>query len=122
MAKQSLREVKRIYRHKRIRKDMSGTPDRLRLCIHRSLKNFSVSIIDDTSHKVLMGMSTLAKDLREKLKTGGNIKAAEIFGEVFGKEAIAKGYRKVAFDRGGYMYHGRVKAFADAARTAGLEF
>ena len=101
---------------------MVGTPERPRLCFHRSLKNVSVSIIDDTSGKVLMGMSTLAKDLRTKLKSGGNIKAAEVLGEAFGKEAIAKGYRKVSFDRGGYMYHGRVKAFADAARKAGLEF
>ncbi|MBF0593761.1 MAG: 50S ribosomal protein L18 [Candidatus Omnitrophica bacterium] len=115
-------EIKRVYRHQRIRRQMVGTPDRPRICVHRSLKNFSVSIIDDTSAKVLMGMSTLAKDFKAKLKTGGNIKAAELLGEMFGKDAIAKGYRKLAFDRGGYKYHGRVKAFADAARKAGLEF
>ena len=115
-------EIKRIYRHRRIRKQMVGTPERPRLCLHRSLKNISASIIDDTTAKVLMGMSTLAKDLRTTLKSGGTIKAAAVLGEAFGKEAIAKGYRKVAFDRGGYMYHGRVKAFADAARKAGLEF
>ncbi len=115
-------EIKRVYRHRRIRKQMVGTMERPRLCLHRSLKNISVSIIDDTSGKVLMGMSTLAKSIRATLKSGGNIKAAEILGEVFGKDAIAKGYRKVAFDRGGYKYHGRVKAFADAARKVGLEF
>ena len=117
-----LTEIKRVYRHNRIRRSMTGTSERPRLCVHRSLKNFSVSLVDDTSRKVLMGMSTLAKDLRTKLKTGGNVKAAEMLGEAFAKEAIAKGHQKVAFDRGGYMYHGRVKAFADAARKAGLEF
>lgn len=115
-------EIKRIYRHRRIRKQMVGTPERPRLCLHRSLKNISVSIIDDTTGKVLMGMSTLAKDVKASIKTGGNMKAAEVLGELFGKNAIAKGYRKVAFDRGGYLYHGRVKAFAEAARKAGLEF
>ena len=118
----NIKEIKRVYRHRRVRKQMTGTPERPRLCLHRSLKNISASIIDDTSGKVLMGMSTLAKDIKATLKNGGNIKAAEILGGVFGKEAIAKGYRKVAFDRGGYMYHGRIKAFADAARKAGLEF
>ena len=96
----NIKEIKRVYRHRRIRKQMVGTPERPRLCFHRSLKNVSASIIDDTSGKVLMGMSTLSKDLRAKLKSGGNIIAAGVFGEVFGKEAIAKGYRKVAFDRG----------------------
>ena len=119
----NIKEIKRVYRHRRIRRQMVGTPERPRLCLHRSLKNISVSIVDDTSGKILMGMSTLAKDFRAKSgSSGGNIKAAEIFGEVFGKEAIAKGYRKVAFDRAGYKYHGRVKAFAEAARKAGLEF
>jgi len=118
----NITEIKRVYRHRRIRKQMSGTPERPRLCLHRSLKNISASIIDDSSGKVLMGMSTLAKTIRTIQKAGGNIKAAQILGESFGKDAIAKGYRKVAFDRGGYKYHGRVKAFADAARKAGLEF
>lgn len=115
-------EIKRVYRHRRIRREMTGTPERPRLCVHRSLKNFSVSLIDDTSRKIIMGMSTLAKDMRTKLKSGGNVKAAEALGEAFAKEVMAKGYLKVAFDRGGYQYHGRIKAFADAARKAGLEF
>ena len=102
---------------------MTGTTDRPRLCAHRSLKNFSACIVDDVSGKVLLGKSTLAKDIREKTKNiGGNIKAAEILGEALAKDAIAKGIRKVSFDRGGYMYHGRIKAFADAARKSGLEF
>jgi large subunit ribosomal protein L18 len=118
----NISEIKRVYRHRRIRKFMSGSPERPRLCLHRSLKNISASIIDDSSGKVLIGMSTLAKEVKSLVKNGGNIKAAEVLGDVFGKFAITKGYRKVAFDRGGYIYHGRIKAFADAARKAGLEF
>ncbi|MBF0570115.1 MAG: 50S ribosomal protein L18 [Candidatus Omnitrophica bacterium] len=118
----NISETKRIYRHQRIRRGMVGTPERPRLCIHRSLKNISASLIDDTTRKVLMGVTTLAKDVKAQIKTGGNVKAAEILGGAFAKEAIAKGYKKVAFDRGGYLYHGRVKAFAEAARKEGLEF
>ena len=118
----NITETKRIFRHRRIRKTMSGTSERPRMCVHRSLKNISVSIIDDSTGKVLMGMSTLAKEIKGKLKTGGNIKAAEVLGEAFAKVAVAKGIKAVSFDRGGYIYHGRVKAFADAARKAGLEF
>jgi large subunit ribosomal protein L18 len=119
----NIKEIKRVYRHRRIRKTMAGTTDRPRLCVHRSLKNISACIIDDTTRKVILGKSTLAKDLREKTKNmGGNIKAAAILGEALAKDAIAKGIRKVSFDRGGYMYHGRIKAFADAARKSGLEF
>ncbi|NTV28904.1 MAG: 50S ribosomal protein L18 [Candidatus Omnitrophica bacterium] len=119
----NIKEIKRSFRHKRIRRKMSGTAEQPRLCLHRSLKNLSACIVDDTVGKVLLGMSTLAKDVREKTKNnGGNIKAAEMLGEALAKDAIAKGIRRVAFDRGGYMYHGRIKAFADAARKAGLEF
>ena len=118
----NIKEIKRIYRHRRIRKTMSGSAERPRMCVHRSLKNMSVSVIDDVSGKVLMGLSTLAKELKGKVKNGGNIKAAEALGEAFAKLAVAKGIKAVSFDRGGYMYHGRVKAFADAARKAGLEF
>ncbi|MBF0618866.1 MAG: 50S ribosomal protein L18 [Candidatus Omnitrophica bacterium] len=118
----NIKEVKRQFRHKRIRKDMVGTTERPRLCVHRSLNNISASIIDDTTQKVLMGKSTLAKDVKVKIKNGGNIKAAEVLGEALALEAVAKGIKKVAFDRGGYQYHGRIKAFADAARKAGLEF
>ncbi len=101
---------------------MSGSSDRPRMCVHRSLKNISVSIIDDSTGKVLMGLSTLAKDIKGKIKNGGNVKAAEALGDAFARLAVGKGITKVAFDRGGYLYHGRVKAFADAARKAGLEF
>ncbi len=112
----------RIYRHQRIRKVLSGTNQRPRLCLHRSLNNLMAQIIDDAAGKILLGKSTLAKDVRSKSKTGGNISAAAVLGQAVAQEAIQKGIKKVAFDRGGYLYHGRIKAFAEAARQAGLEF
>ncbi len=118
----NIKEHKRISRHERIRKGIAGTTERPRLCLHRSLNNLQAQIIDDTSAKVIIGKSTLAKDVKSKIKTGGNIKAAVILGESVAAEAIKKGIKKVAFDRGGYLYHGRVKAFAEAARKGGLEF
>ena len=79
-------------------------------------------IIDDISGKVLFGLSTLDKNLRSKIKSGGNITAASLLGETLAQRAKAKGINKVCFDRGGYLYHGRVKAFAEGARKGGLEF
>ena len=116
------KEQKRNSRHQRIRKTMSGTPQRPRLCVHRSLKNIQAQIIDDASGKILFGMSTLAKDIRTKIKSGGNVSAATALGERLAQEATKKGIKVVCFDRGGYQYHGRVKAFAEAARKGGLEF
>ena len=101
---------------------MTGTADRPRLCVHRSLSNFYAQVIDDNQGKVLLGMSTLGKNIVQKIKYGGNIKAASALGEVFAAEAQKKGITKVSFDRGGYLYHGRVKAFADGARKGGMEF
>lgn len=118
----SLKEQQRIFRHERLRKVISGTSDRPRLCIHKSVNNLQAQIIDDSSGKILLGKSTLAKDLKTKIKTGGNVSAAEILGQAFADEAVKKGIKKVCFDRGGYLYHGRIKAFAEAARKAGLEF
>ncbi len=118
----SIKEQKRTYRHSRIRKGMAGSTDRPRLCLHRSLNNLQAQIIDDAAGKILLGKSTLAKDVRGKLKTGGNVQAATVLGEAVAQEAVKKGITKVCFDRGGYLYHGRVKAFAEAARKAGLEF
>lgn len=114
--------LKRNYRHTRIRKKISGTVERPRLCIHRSLNNLTAQVIDDTQHKVLFGMSTLAKEIKGSVKSAGNIQAATKFGQVFAKKAQEKGIKKVSFDRGGYPYHGRIKAFAEAARQEGLEF
>lgn len=122
MKKINPRELQRIYRHRRIRKKSAGTTERPRLCVHRSLKNFAAQIVNDEASKVLVGMSTLDKGIRSKLKNAGNVKAAEALGEAFASKAKEKGITKVCFDRGGFKYHGRVKAFADAARKAGLEF
>ena len=117
-----LRETRRSGRHERIRKGLAGTSEMPRLCVHRSLKNFYAQVVDDTQGKVLFGVSTLDKKVRAKLKAGGNINAATALGEVMASLAKTKGVSKVCFDRGGYLYHGRIKAFADAARKGGLQF
>jgi large subunit ribosomal protein L18 len=116
------KELKRNGRHARIRKKVTGTADRPRVCIHRSLNNFQAQAIDDSQGKVLFGMSTLGKDIAKNFKYGGNIEAASILGEAFAAGAKKKGITKVCFDRGGYLYHGRVKAFAEGARKGGMEF
>ena len=122
MVKSKDREAKRIGRHNRLRKKIVGSPDRLRLCVHRSINNLTAQVVDDVQQKVILGASTLAKDFRSKIKAGGNVDAASAFGEFFAQKAKQKGITKVCFDRGGYVYHGRVKAFAEAARKSGLEF
>lgn len=116
------RRTPRATRQRRIRTRVIGTPERPRLNVFRSLKNISVQIIDDMEGKVLLGVSTLDKDLKDKIKYGGNVKAASILGEALASKAKSKGISKVSFDRGGYLYHGRIKALAEAARKAGLEF
>lgn len=121
--KASDRELKRVARHDRIRQKMVGTPARPRLCVHRSLKNFSAQLIDDTQGKTLLGMSTQDKTVLDRIqKKGGNIAAATVLGEVFAAAIKNRGFTAVAFDRSGYVYHGRVKAFAEAARQQGLVF
>ena len=118
----SVSEHKRVNRHARIRKVISGTTERPRLCVHRSIKNMQAQIIDDSTGKVILGKSTLVKDIRTRIKYAGNVDGAAVLGESMAAEAIKKGIKKVSFDRGGYLYHGRVKAFAEAARKGGLEF
>ena len=122
MADVKNKELKRIGRHQRIRKKVAGTSDQPRLCVHRSLNNFYAQIINDNSGKVLFGMSTIEKGISKKIKYGGNINAASALGDVFAVEVQKKGFKKICFDRGGYLYHGRVKAFAEAARKGGMEF
>jgi large subunit ribosomal protein L18 len=112
----------RNRRHKRIRKQVSGTPERPRLCVYRSLNNIYAQIVDDTAGKTLAAASTLDPSLKKQKGHKGNIDAAKLAGEMIGKKALKAGIKQVVFDRGGYLYHGRVKALAAAAREAGLEF
>jgi large subunit ribosomal protein L18 len=110
----------RVKRHLRVRKKVSGTPERPRLSVYRSEKNIYAQIIDDVNAVTLVSASTLDKDLN--LKVGGNKEAAKLVGELIAKKALDKGITEVVFDRGGYVYHGRVQVLADSAREAGLKF
>ena len=101
---------------------MSGTPQKPRLVVHRSLKNISAQVLDDTVGKVLFSLSTKDKSIKQKFASGGNLKSAVLFGELFAIAAKQKGLSKVIFDRAGYLYHGRVKSFAEALRKGGMEF
>ena len=112
----------RQIRHMRVRNKISGTPERPRLNVYRSLNNIYVQIIDDVAQNTLVSASTLDEEIKSKLKATGNKEAAKAVGELIAKRAIEKGIKVVVFDRGGYIYHGRVKELADAAREAGLEF
>lgn len=116
------KELSRLKRHVRSRLKMRGSADCPRLVVRRSLKNLSAQIVDDTQNKIIFSSSTKEKEVNAKFPCAGNVKAAEFFGEVFGRKAKEKGVTKIIFDRAGYLYHGRVKAFADALRKAGLEF
>lgn len=121
MAQES-RKDRRVARHARVRKTINGTPERPRLCVYRSLKNISVQIIDDVNKITLVSASSLDKELKSEIGYGGNKDAAKLVGEAIAKRALAKGIETVSFDRGGFLYHGRVKELADGAREAGLKF
>ena len=120
MINKTSRNEARKARHARIRNKVSGTSELPRLCVFRSLKNISVQIIDDEKGVTLVSASSLDKDLN--IKIGGNIEASKLVGALVAKKAKKAKIEKVVFDRGGYLYHGRVKALADAARENGLEF
>jgi len=122
MAKQNKKVLLRIKRHRHIRRKMSGTKDTPRLVIRRSLTNMYAQLIDDIKGNVLLSSSTNDTEIKSMFPYRGNIKAADAFGQLFAKKALDKGYKKVVFDRAGYRYHGRVKAFADSARKGGLQF
>jgi len=122
MAKKNSRNDKRLNRHTRVRKDLFGTPERPRLCVYRSLANISAQIIDDVSGHTLVSASTLDKDVKAQAAYGGNKNASKLVGETLAKKALEKGIDTVCFDRGGFLYHGRVKELADGARSAGLKF
>lgn len=114
----------RTKRHERIRKKVVGTTERPRLSVYRSLSHMYAQIVDDVKGNTLAAASTIDKELKGKDKKAGkgNIGAAKQVGELIAKKALQKGIKRVVFDRGGYLYHGRVKALADAARESGLEF
>ena len=109
---------KRLKRHKRVRAKISGTSERPRLCVYRSLQNIYVQIIDDTCGKTLVSASSVEKDFG----SGGTKDEAKKVGELAAKRALEKGISDVVFDRGGYLYHGRIEALAEGAREAGLKF
>src|SRR5262245_45104712 len=121
MLRVSSNEV-RLRIHERIRKRVNGSPARPRLAVYRSNKHIYAQIIDDSKGATLTAASTLDVDAKRDLKHGGNIAAAKAVGKLVAERAKAKGVESVLFDRGGYLYHGRVKALADAAREAGLKF
>ena len=121
MAKES-RNDKRLKRHERVRKNLYGTPEKPRPCVYRSNKNISAQIIDDVSGTTLVAASSLDKDLKAEIANGGNKDAAKMVGEAIAKTAAAKGIEEVAFDRGGFLYHGRVAKLAEGAREGGLKF
>ena len=121
MAKETKNE-KRVKRHARVRKNLFGTPERPRLCVYRSNKNISAQIIDDVNGVTLVSASSLDKELKGEIGYGGNKEAAKKVGEALAKRALAKGIEEVCFDRGGFLYHGRVEQLAEGAREAGLKF
>ncbi len=111
------------FRKKRVRgKLFAGGILRPRLAVYRSLKYLYAQIIDDTKGTTLSSVSTLDKDIKDKIKSGKSIESAKVLGEFMAKKALATGIKEVCFDRAGRIYHGRIKAFADAARQAGLKF
>ena len=121
VSKESRQEI-RAKKHMKIRNRFSGTAERPRLAVFRSNNHVYAQVIDDVAGKTLVSASTLEKDIKAELKNTDDIDAASKIGDVVAKRAIEKGIKAVVFDRGGYIYHGKVKALADAAREAGLEF
>lgn len=122
MLKLDPKNVARRRVHLRIRSRLHGRPQAPRLNVFRSLKHIYAHVIDDTRGHTLVSASSLDKEVRKTLKTGGNVAAAKVVGRVLAERAKAAGISRVVFDRGGYAYHGRVKSLADAAREGGLRF
>jgi len=122
MNAQKERRNNRLRRHRRVRKRVFGTPERPRLAVYRALRHVYAQIIDDTAGRTLASASTLSPEIREGLPNSGNCDAARAVGKRLAEKALAHGIRAVVFDRGGFKYHGRIKALADAARDGGLVF
>ncbi|MGH9717731.1 MAG: 50S ribosomal protein L18 [Candidatus Acidiferrales bacterium] len=116
------REAHRQRVHMRMRKRVSGTAERPRLCVHRSARHIRAQVIDDVLARTVVSASSLDKDVRAQIRGGGNVAASKVVGKIIAERARAKGIENVVFDRGGYQYHGRVRALAEAAREAGLKF
>ena len=121
VSKKSRTEV-RLKKHRRLRNRFAGTAERPRLAVFRSNNHMYAQIIDDTVGNTLVSASTLQKDVKAELEKTNNVEAAAKLGEVIAKKALDKGITNVVFDRGGFIYQGKIKALADAAREAGLEF
>ena len=121
VSKKSRSEV-RLKKHKRMRNRFSGTAERPRLSVFRSNNHMYAQIIDDTVGNTLVAASTLEKDVKSELKKTNDVEAAAFVGKAIAEKALEKGIKEVVFDRGGFIYQGKVKALADAAREAGLEF
>jgi large subunit ribosomal protein L18 len=109
-------------RRLRVRKKVKGTADRPRLAVYKSLNHIYAQIVDDDAERTLVAASSLSKEIRAEIKSGGNVEAARVIGGLIARRALEKNIRKLVFDRGGYVYHGRLKALADAVRAAGIEF
>jgi len=116
------KQKNRVQRKKRIRSGITGSSECPRMSVYRSLNHCYVQLIDDVSSRTLIGVSTLSKELKGKFDKTGNIDAAKAVGELLAEKALASNIKKVVFDRNGFLYHGRVKALADGARSKGLEF
>ena len=122
MLKKADKNANRLQRHKRVRRKITGTTQRPRLCVFRSSNNIYAQIIDDANRVTLTAASSLDAEVKGAVNHGGNKEAAKMVGEMIAKRAIEKGITEVVFDRGGYLYHGRVKVLAEAAREGGLKF
>lgn len=122
MGKTAEEKVARLRRHRRVRKNVFGTSERPRLSVFRSTNHIYAQLIDDTKGVTIASASTLDTEVKSQISTGGNIGAAKKVGDLIAKRALEKKIEQVVFDRGGFLYHGRVKALADAAREAGLKF
>jgi large subunit ribosomal protein L18 len=122
MNREKKKQSQRAKRHWRLRNNLRGTAERPRLSVNRALKNIYAQVINDDEGKTLVSVSSMSKDVRASLKTGGDIKAAAAVGAKLAELAVAAGIKKVAFDRGYGRYHGRIKALAEAARKGGLQF
>ena len=122
MAVRTDTRVARKRRHERVRARLIGTTVRPRLCVFRSLKNIHAQVIDDSTGRTLVSASSLDTDIKDKITGKKKTEVAEQVGSLVAQRALNKGIKKLAFDRGGYKYHGRIKALAEAARKAGLDF